>query len=154
MRKQIVVWGLALGLIVAMSAYGGAEQWAIKADSAESCSCNLPCPCHFGSPPTHSYCKATGLIEIKKGYYGDVRLYLPSFLRFQAPRGIQSLQLHAVHRRLPEKKRDDRSRPLLQLRLSLGRRPLSQRPTELERQLRKQKRAERRDAPLGNGGNA
>ena len=51
-----------------------AQDWAIKADYTESCSCNPTCPCVFGSPPTHDYCEGNNLIEIKEGHYGGVRL--------------------------------------------------------------------------------
>lgn len=51
-----------------------AQDWAIKADYTESCSCNPACPCLFGSPPTHAYCEGNNLIEIKEDHYGGVRL--------------------------------------------------------------------------------
>jgi hypothetical protein len=51
-----------------------AQDWAIKADYTETCSCNPACPCLFGSPSTHGYCRGNNLIEIRESYYGDVRL--------------------------------------------------------------------------------
>ena len=74
MQKQIVIWMLALSLIAVMAVSAEAQQWAIKADYAESCSCNTTCPCHFGTSPTMENCEANGLLEIKKGNYGDVSL--------------------------------------------------------------------------------
>jgi hypothetical protein len=57
-----------------MAAPVAAQDWAIKADYSESCSCNPSCPCVFGSPSTLGYCEGNNLIEIKEGHYGDVRL--------------------------------------------------------------------------------
>lgn len=74
MQKSIIVLALALGLLAGMSASAWAQQWAIKADMAESCSCNPACPCLFGSAPTLGHCDANGLLEIKEGHYGDVIL--------------------------------------------------------------------------------
>ncbi len=74
MQKQFTIWLLALGLMVAMAASAGAQEWAIKGDVAESCSCNPACPCLFGSAPTQGYCDANGLFEIKEGHYGEVNL--------------------------------------------------------------------------------
>ncbi len=49
-------------------------QWMIKAEVAESCSCNVTCPCLFGSPSTHEYCRGSRLVRIEEGRFGDVRL--------------------------------------------------------------------------------
>jgi hypothetical protein len=51
-----------------------AQEWAINGTYAESCSCNPTCPCHFGSAPSLGHCQGIGLLEIKKGHYGDVKL--------------------------------------------------------------------------------
>lgn len=48
--------------------------WMLKAEVAESCSCNVSCPCMFGSPPTHEYCRGSRLVRIEQGRFGDVRL--------------------------------------------------------------------------------
>lgn len=80
MRKQFLTWTLAIVLLALMSAPVGAEEWAIKADVSESCSCNPTCPCVFGSPPTLGHCDAVGLAEIEKGHYGDVVLDGISFV--------------------------------------------------------------------------
>ncbi|MEE8584372.1 MAG: DUF1326 domain-containing protein [Acidobacteriota bacterium] len=49
-------------------------QWMLKAEVAESCSCNVSCPCMFGSPATHEYCRGSRLVRIEEGRYGHVRL--------------------------------------------------------------------------------
>lgn len=74
MKKQIVITMLALGIIATMALSAGAQQWAIKGDRVKSCSCNAACPCPFGSSPTLGHCDSVELVEIKEGYYGDVRL--------------------------------------------------------------------------------
>ncbi len=74
MKKQMIVLMLASFITVAMTASVVAQDWAIKADYTESCSCNPACPCLFGSPSTLGYCEGNSLIEIKEGHYGDVSL--------------------------------------------------------------------------------
>lgn len=48
--------------------------WRLTATLAESCSCNIPCPCNFGSDPTRMPCDGNRLISIKSGHYQDVDL--------------------------------------------------------------------------------
>ena len=48
--------------------------WHLTATLAESCSCNIPCPCNFGSDPTRMPCDGNRLIWIKSGHYQDVDL--------------------------------------------------------------------------------
>ena len=43
----------------------------MTADVAESCSCDISCPCNFGSSPTHDYCHGNRLYEVTKGHYGE-----------------------------------------------------------------------------------
>lgn len=74
MKKQIIISVLALGIMIAMAVSAGAQDWAIKGDYTESCSCSPACPCLFGSAPTHGYCDGIGLLEIKEGHYGGVHL--------------------------------------------------------------------------------
>ena len=74
MKNQITIYMLILGLIAAMVPFATAQQWAIRADYAESCSCKLTCPCHFASSPTLGHCEVNGLLEIRDGHYGDVSL--------------------------------------------------------------------------------
>jgi len=74
MKRQTIIWTLALSLITATAALAGEQKWAIQADYAESCSCNPACPCVLGSAPTFDHCEGIGFAEIKEGHYGDVRL--------------------------------------------------------------------------------
>ncbi len=80
MKKQLIVLMLASFITVAMTASVVAQDWAIKGDYTDSCSCNIACPCFFGSPPTKAFCEGSGLFEIKKGRYGDVSLDGVSFV--------------------------------------------------------------------------
>ncbi len=74
MKNQITIWVLVFFIMGIMAASVAAQDWAIKADYTESCSCNPACPCLFGSPSTLGYCEGSSLIEIKEGHYGDDRL--------------------------------------------------------------------------------
>jgi hypothetical protein len=74
MKNQITIWVLVFFIIGIMTASVAAQDWSIKADYTESCSCNPTCPCVFGSPSTLGYCEGNNLIEIKEGHYGDVSL--------------------------------------------------------------------------------
>lgn len=47
-------------------------QWSLKADYVDACSCAVPCPCLYGGPSTHGYCKGATLVAIKEGQYGNV----------------------------------------------------------------------------------
>ncbi len=57
-----------------------AQEWHLKATVAESCSCNVSCPCNFGSEPTRMPCDGNRLIAIESGHYGDVDLGGVAFL--------------------------------------------------------------------------
>ena len=74
MEKIFKILLIALCGIGITASSVAAQDWAIKADYAETCSCHPTCPCLFGSPSTHGYCRGNNLIEIKEGHYGDVRL--------------------------------------------------------------------------------
>jgi hypothetical protein len=74
MKSQIRILVLAIFIVGIFAASVIAQDWAIKADYTESCSCNPVCPCLFGSPSTLGYCEGNNLIEIKEGHYGDVKL--------------------------------------------------------------------------------
>ena len=74
MKHHITVWVLGLFFMGITAATVQAQDWAIKADYTESCSCNPTCPCLFGSPSTRGYCEGNNLIEITEGHYGDVDL--------------------------------------------------------------------------------
>ncbi len=43
--------GISVGILTYQTA-ALTDNWAIKAEIAESCSCDPTCPCMFGSPPT------------------------------------------------------------------------------------------------------
>lgn len=77
-HKPSVVAGLAT-LVVAMGAFvvrGASEEagWALKGAWSDTCSCEVACPCFFGSEPTEHFCEGTSLFEIEKGHYGDVEI--------------------------------------------------------------------------------
>jgi hypothetical protein len=74
MKKQIFILTIALGVLMVLPASTLAQEWAINGSYTESCSCNPTCPCHFGSASTLGHCQGIGLLEIKVGHYGDVKL--------------------------------------------------------------------------------
>lgn len=74
MKKRTIILTIVLFTVGFLGASFAAPQWAIKADYAESCSCNPTCPCLFGSPSTLGKCEGNNLIEIKAGHYRGVRL--------------------------------------------------------------------------------
>ena len=74
MKKQFTTIMIILCILGLATTTHAAQDWAIKANYTESCSCNPTCPCLFGSPSTHGYCEGNNLIEIKKGHYGGVQL--------------------------------------------------------------------------------
>lgn len=65
-----MVVGLALGAASATTS-SQSVSWRVAADVAESCSCDVTCPCNFGSSPTHDYCHGNRLYEVSAGHYGD-----------------------------------------------------------------------------------
>ena len=69
--KTLLIALCTIGIVVPSAA---AQDWAIEADYTETCSCDPTCPCLFGSPSTHGYCRGNNLIEINEGHFGDVRL--------------------------------------------------------------------------------
>ena len=48
--------------------------WSIKGDYAESCNCDLMCPCIFLQAPTKGFCEAMLIWDIKEGHLGDTKL--------------------------------------------------------------------------------
>ncbi len=48
--------------------------WKASGEMEEACSCNVACPCWFGSKPTRSHCSGGQVNFIVNGSYGDVRL--------------------------------------------------------------------------------
>ena len=82
MLRQFTACLIGLALLVVSPvgvARAVAQEWSVKADVAESCSCDVSCPCNFGSNPTHAQCHATRLIEITEGHYDGVDLAGVSF---------------------------------------------------------------------------
>ena len=51
-----------------------APNWHVTATVAESCSCDVSCPCNFGSNPTRMPCDGNRLISMQAGHYQDVDL--------------------------------------------------------------------------------
>jgi hypothetical protein len=47
--------------------------WALTANLAECCSCEIPCPCNFGRP-TQLRCDGNRLVEIVEGHAGTLDL--------------------------------------------------------------------------------
>ena len=50
------------------------ENWKIKGQYFESCTCDLVCPCIFLAPPTKGYCEALVGWHIEKGHLDGVEL--------------------------------------------------------------------------------
>ena len=48
--------------------------WNLKGDYAESCNCDLMCPCIFLQAPTKGFCEAMLVWDIKEGNLGEVKL--------------------------------------------------------------------------------
>lgn len=48
--------------------------WMIRGQWLVTCNCDVGCPCQFNSRPTHGNCRGMLGVEIKEGYFGDVRL--------------------------------------------------------------------------------
>ncbi len=72
MGRKSVFSILALVAILAYQTAASTDSWAIKAQIAESCSCQPTCPCNFGLSPTREPCEGSRLYEIEKGHFGDV----------------------------------------------------------------------------------
>lgn len=69
-----VIVSVALACVLAATGASSVLQdddWHVTADVAESCSCDVTCPCNFGSSPTHDYCHGNRLYQITKGHHGD-----------------------------------------------------------------------------------
>lgn len=48
--------------------------WNLKGNYAESCNCDVMCPCLFLQAPTKGFCEAMLVWDIKEGNLGDVKL--------------------------------------------------------------------------------
>ena len=51
-----------------------AQQWRMRGDVMEACSCNVTCPCNFGGDPTQTPCEVALAWRIQEGNYGSVPL--------------------------------------------------------------------------------
>src|SRR5262245_2167157 len=74
MKNNTVLLGVFLSLLVPEMSTAQDQQWAIKVNFVESCSCGLVCPCNFGFEPSHHPCEGNALLEIESGHYGEVKL--------------------------------------------------------------------------------
>jgi hypothetical protein len=61
----------ALGLVGPADA---STAWRMRGDAFEACSCNVTCPCNFGSDPTLGFCEVIVAWRIQEGHYGNTRL--------------------------------------------------------------------------------
>jgi hypothetical protein len=61
----------ALGLVGPADA---STAWRMRGDAFEACSCNVTCPCNFGSDPTLGFCEVIVAWRIQEGLYGTTRL--------------------------------------------------------------------------------
>lgn len=48
--------------------------WRIRGPSLTTCNCDIGCPCQFNSLPTHGDCRATMVVQVDEGHFGDVSL--------------------------------------------------------------------------------
>lgn len=63
----------AVAMTAANAKAGEASKWQFRADVAESCSCEIPCPCNFGRR-TKLKCEGSRLIQITEGNIGGADL--------------------------------------------------------------------------------
>ena len=86
-----------------------AQEWSVAADVAESCSCDVSCPCNFGQP-TASRCDGSRLIAIDEGHYGGVDLSGVTFIvtfemrewsKIYVDDRISDVQMEALEQLLP-----------------------------------------------------
>ena len=80
--------------VPALAQTAPAPNWHVTATVAESCSCDVSCPCNFGSNPTRMPCNGNRLISIKSGHYGEVDLSGVAFLITFTMRGWSKIYLN------------------------------------------------------------
>jgi hypothetical protein len=51
-----------------------AQTWQAEGQLLESCTCNVPCPCNFGQPPSHGSCNALFVYRLDHAHYGPIVL--------------------------------------------------------------------------------
>ena len=87
-----------------------APDWHFVTTVAESCSCDVPCPCNWGSNATRMPCDGNRLISMRSGHYADVDLSGVAFLITFTMRGwsriyvsdaVSARQMAAVEALLP-----------------------------------------------------
>ena len=71
--RRLTAAALSIGIVFAgcVAAIAG-DEWSIKADISEACSCDVICPCIIGRASTHEHCEGSRLVEIRQGFVGDV----------------------------------------------------------------------------------
>lgn len=69
----------APAVLSSAAAVAAARTWSLTAHVAESCSCEIPCPCNFGRP-TELRCDGSRLIQITEGSMGGADLAGISFV--------------------------------------------------------------------------
>jgi hypothetical protein len=86
MRRREFVATMLIGSVHALAlAKEGSVEWAMNATIIDGCSCQLLCPCIFGSPATvgsaathqhagHRSCFFNAAFRVNKGYHGGVKL--------------------------------------------------------------------------------
>lgn len=50
------------------------DDWRLRGEWFDVCSCKLPCPCSFAQEPTHGDCLFTLVWQVHEGHFGQVRL--------------------------------------------------------------------------------
>lgn len=84
-------------------------EWEVLADVAESCSCEIPCPCNFGLPTT-LVCRGSRLFEITGGHFGGediagiafvVTFEMGKWTRIYVDRSLTAHQREMFDRLLP-----------------------------------------------------
>lgn len=74
MRTLTVTTLVVAGLAMGAPSRAFAQDWQLTATVAEACSCDVSCPCNFGSEPTRMPCEGNRIIAIESGHYEDVDL--------------------------------------------------------------------------------
>ena len=64
-----------------------AQGWEAKGTLFEACSCNVPCPCNFGQPPTRGFCHTVYAYRLKTARYEGVLLDGLTFGGGEGPQG-------------------------------------------------------------------
>jgi len=96
-------------ILGAQAVAGSASEWSLAADVAESCSCEIPCPCNFGRP-TKLRCDGSRLIQITEGSIDGADLAGISFVatfemrewvKVYVDETLSDAQMEAVEKILP-----------------------------------------------------